>query len=178
MFDAIRRDMRRYAQSGGWWRHPGFWAGATYRFGAWCHGLRCAPLRIALLVLYKVATVPWRLRSVCIPARARIGPGLCLLEPHNVLIAPETRIGEDFTVYHEVTIGRGPSPGLPVVGRGVTIHPGAKVLGGIAIGDAARVGANVVATRDVPAGATVLTAPARVIPPAMARRIRENERAR
>lgn len=156
--------MQRYRDQGGWLRHPGFWAGATYRFGSWCR--RCVPIpaRLPLLVLYGLATIPWRvLRSVAIPSRARVGPGLCLVHPHDVRIAPDCRIGKNCLIYHEVTLGSGPVPGVPRVGDDVTIYPGAKVLGGIFIGDAARVGANAVAVRSLPAGALLAAPPVQII---------------
>lgn len=170
MFELLKSDMRHYRNAGGWCLHPGFWAGATYRFGAWCHTLRPAPLRLALQVAYKVAVLPWRIfRMVVLPAGARIGPGLCLHHPGNIEVSDTAEIGADCTIYHDVTIGRGPIPGAPRIGDGVTIYPGARLLGGIRVGDRAEVGANVVVTRDVPAGAILVPPAARVIPRTMLR---------
>lgn len=49
-----------------------------------------------------------------------------------------------------------------MLGDGVTIYPGAKLLGGITMGDGALIGANSVVVKDVPAGAIVKTQPAGV----------------
>lgn len=170
MFETITSDMRHYQNAGGWCLHPGFWAGATYRFGAWCRTLRPSLARFALQVAYKLAVLPWRIfRMVVIPSGTRIGPGLCLHHPGNIEVSDTAEIGADCTLYHDVTIGRGPVPGAPRIGDRVTIFPGARVLGGIAVGDGAEIGANVVVTRDVPAGAIVVPPAPRVIPRAMVR---------
>jgi serine O-acetyltransferase len=173
MFEWIRSDMQRYRDSGGWYRRPGFWVSATYRFGSWCQRCRFAPLRYLLLIIHGFVALPWHLvRWVVLPSTARIGPGLCLHHPFNILIPPTTVMGEQCTISHEVTLGYGPIPGMPRIGDRVTIGPGARVLGGITVGDDARIGANAVAIRDVPAGASLAVAPARVIPAAMVRGFR------
>jgi serine O-acetyltransferase len=63
-----------------------------------------------------------------------------------------------------VTLGRaGLDHVYPVIGNGVEIGAGASILGAIHIGDGARIGANSVVLKDVPAGAVAVGAPARVI---------------
>lgn len=171
MFELIRADARRYQDERGWLLHPGFWAGTVYRFGSWACGVRFAPLRVLLLALHAVLDFPWKfVRAVTLPPRARIGGGLCLEHPQNIVLAPSVVIGENCTIYHEVTLGRGPLPGVPHLGHRVRLFPGAKLLGGIAIGDGADVGANAVVTRDVPAHSIVVAPPARVVPAAMVER--------
>src|SRR3954451_20657504 len=60
-----------------------------------------------------------------------------------------------------VTIGLRPGTWQgPKIGRNVIIGTGAKVLGDVTVGDAARIGANAVVVSDVPAGATVVGIPA------------------
>ena len=68
-----------------------------------------------------------------------------------------------------MAVAVGLDPRGPVIGDRVFIGTGAKVLGAITVGDDARIGANAVVIEDVPAGATVVGAPARVVqtdPPA------------
>jgi serine O-acetyltransferase len=51
----------------------------------------------------------------------------------------------------------------PTLGRGVVVSAGAQVLGGFTVGDGARVGSNAVLLKPVPAGATAVGIPARII---------------
>ncbi len=162
----LKRDAARYRDLRGWWRETGFWVGATYRIGFWAHSLPL-PLRIPVLILYKLAKLPWvLLLNVSIPAASRIGPGLCVIHPRNVYIPTQSEIGENFLVFHEVTLGSGPlPPGWPRIGNGVDVYVGAKVLGGITVGDGAKIGANCVVNRNVEAGSVVVVAANRVVPP-------------
>lgn len=92
------------------------------------------------------------------------GPGLFISHGQGTVLAAE-RMGSNCFVHHGVTVGwdyRGER--LPVVGDGVFIGAGAKILGAITIGDGARIGANAVVVCDVPPGATAVGAPARVLP--------------
>jgi serine O-acetyltransferase len=90
----------------------------------------------------------------------------CFIDHGMGVVIGETAIlGDDVLLYHGVTLG-GTSAHHgkrhPTVGNRVIIGAGAKILGPVTIGDDARVGANSVVTRDVPAGATVTGIPARV----------------
>jgi serine O-acetyltransferase len=167
--EALRRDRARYATLGGWHRSLGFWIGATYRFGAWSGGLRPALLRAPLLALYRVAKLPWKWAlNVDIPANARIGPGLCLIHPRNVVLGPDVCIGENCLIFHEVTLATGAVAGQPRIGNDVDIYVGARVLGGIEVGDGSMIGANAVVTRSVPPGSVVVTAPSHILPRSLA----------
>jgi serine acetyltransferase len=164
----LRRDAARYRDLDGWWREPGFWAGATYRFGSYGRTLPLV-LRVPVQALYLLLKIPWGLlANVQVPAATRIGPGLCIIHPRNVYIPRESEIGEDFLVFHEVTLGTGPlPPGLPRIGNGVDVYVGAKLLGGITIGDGAKIGAGCVVNRNVAPGSAVVPAANRVVPAAL-----------
>jgi len=96
-----------------------------------------------------------------------IGAGLYL--GHLCFIVTNTRcvIGENCTLSHGVTIGqtnqRSKNPGVPTIGDRVYLGCGAKILGGIKIGNDAVVAPNAVVVTDVPAGAVVGGIPARVL---------------
>ena len=96
------------------------------------------------------------------------GPGLLL--PHgHVVIDGVVKLGRNCVINPWVTVGLSNSRRVgfslqgPTIGDGVSIGTGAKVLGPITVGEGARIGANAVVVRDVPAGATVVGMPARVV---------------
>lgn len=166
MIQELQRDALRYAELGGWFRHVGFWIGATFRFGTWAHSLPL-PLRLPMRLVYMVAKLPWVLiYNVFIPAGphgVQIGPGLCLIHPRNILIGHGTVIGEDCLVFHEVTLGHGAVKGMPRIGNKVDIYVGSRILGGVTVGDGSMIGANCVITRSVPAQSVVLSPPSRIL---------------
>jgi serine O-acetyltransferase len=167
MFEHLRRDSQRYQELGGWLGHPGFWIGAVYRFGMWAGALRSPLLRLPMWILYRLVRLPLRVFGVDLwagPRGARIGPGLCLIHPSGILIGRGVEIGEDCLIFHEVTIGTGAAEGVPKIGNNVDIYVGARLLGGIHIGDGCMIGANCVVTKSVPAGSVVVAPPNRVIP--------------
>lgn len=93
---------------------------------------------------------------------AEFGRGFVLLHADGVVINRLVRGGDNIYVEHQVTIGadRGTSP---VLANNIFIGAGAKILGPVTIGDGARVGANAVVVTDVPAYATVVGVPAKVV---------------
>jgi serine O-acetyltransferase len=99
---------------------------------------------------------------------ARIGRNLFI--DHGFTVIGETaEIGDDVTIYQNVTLGgTDPANGIagkrhPTIGDGVIIGSGAQVLGPILVGARARVGANAVVTKAVPEGATMVGIPARQV---------------
>ncbi|MGB8931502.1 MAG: hypothetical protein WCC48_09685 [Anaeromyxobacteraceae bacterium] len=169
MIRELTRDAAAYATLGGWYRNLGFWVVATYRLGAWARTLpRVA--RLPVLVVYWGLRLPWRFfLHVELPASAQIGGGLIVVHPYNILIGAHARLGEDCALFHEVTIGMGPRAGAPQIGSHVALFAGARVLGGVKIGDGAEIGANCVVTCDVPPASIVAPAPNRAIPKALIR---------
>jgi serine O-acetyltransferase len=98
-----------------------------------------------------------------IPVNCRLGGGLLLPHPNGVVIHPGAEVGPNCLLFQQVTLGAGSRPGLPRLGGHVDVGAGAKILGGITIGDHARIGANAVVMIDVPAGATAVGIPARIL---------------
>lgn len=98
---------------------------------------------------------------------AKIGRRLFIDHGMGVVIGETAEIGDDVLIYHGVTLGGlsgNPGKRHPTIGSDVAIGAGAQVLGPINVGAGARIGANAVVTRDVPAACTVVGIPAR--PPA------------
>ncbi len=98
---------------------------------------------------------------------ATIGDGVFIDHGMGVVIGETAVIGDGCTIYQGVTLGgtsltKG-SKRHPTLGRGVVVGAGAKVLGGFDVGDGAAIGSNAVVTKPVPAGATAVGIPARII---------------
>ena len=97
---------------------------------------------------------------------ATIGRRFFIDHGMGVVIGETAHIGDDCTLYHGVTLGGttwNKGKRHPTLMNGVVIGAGAKVLGPIEIGEQARIGSNAVVVRDVPAGATAVGIPARII---------------
>jgi len=95
-----------------------------------------------------------------VPLGCRIAGGLLLPHPNGVVIHPQAIVGPNCTFFQQVTLGMGPKAGLPCLGGHVDLGPGAKVLGGVTIGDHAAVGANAVVLADVGRAIAVVGIPA------------------
>lgn len=127
-----------------------------YRLMQWARRWRLVPLELAFN----------RLNTVCcgciIGRGAEFGEGFVLVHSIGVVINGTVRGGANVRIEHQVTIGAEKRQS-PVIGDGVFIGAGAKVVGPVRIGDGAKVGANAVVVHDVPPGATVVGIPARVV---------------
>lgn len=94
-----------------------------------------------------------------LPASALVGAGLRLPHLNGIIISPVAKVGEDCTIFHQVTLGVNDRKSLevgPVVGDRVSIGAGAKLIGPITVGDDVVIGANAVVTKDVPPNVTVV----------------------
>ncbi|MBR3679571.1 MAG: serine O-acetyltransferase [Oscillospiraceae bacterium] len=97
---------------------------------------------------------------------ATIGKGLFIDHGMGVVIGETTVIGENCTLYQGVTLGgTGKDRGKrhPTLGNRVTVGAGAKVLGPFTVGDNAKIAAGAVVLKEVPANATAVGVPARVV---------------
>ena len=141
--------------------YPGFHALVWHR--ALAHPLWRAGLR--WLARWMAHWGRW-LTGIEIHPGATIGRRVFIDHGMGIVIGETAVIGDDCTLYHGVTLG-GTSwhkgKRHPTLGRGVVIGAGAKVLGPIEVGDGAKIGSNAVVVRDVPAEATAVGIPARVV---------------
>jgi serine O-acetyltransferase len=141
--------------------YPGFHALVWHR--ALAHPLWGAGLR--WLARWLAHWGRW-LTGIEIHPGATIGRRVFIDHGMGIVVGETAVIGDDCTLYHGVTLG-GTSwhkgKRHPTLGRGVVIGAGAKVLGPVEVGDGAKIGSNAVVVRDVPAGATAVGIPARVV---------------
>ena len=140
--------------------YPGVWALGFHRIAHALFGLR-------LFFLARLVNHFSRfLTAIDIHPGAKIGRNFFI--DHGFTVIGETaEIGDNVTIYQCVTLG-GTDPANGVAGKrhptimdGAILGSGCQVLGPITVGERARVGANAVVTRDVPAGAVMIGIPAR-----------------
>jgi len=125
------------------WTHGLVWLGRfTSHLGRWFTGIEIHPA-------------------------AKIGRRVFIDHGMGVVVGETAEIGDECTIYQGVTLGgtslyRG-TKRHPTLGKGVVVSAGAKVLGGFTVGDGAKVGSNAVVLKEVPAGATVVGIPGRIV---------------
>ena len=104
---------------------------------------------------------------------AKIGKNLFIDHGMGVVIGETSEIGDNVTIYHNVTLG-GSSPSIdserqrhekrhPTIGNDVVIGSGAQIIGPIKVGNNSRIAANAVVVKDVPENATMVGIPAKVV---------------
>jgi serine O-acetyltransferase len=169
MFDHVRSDIQcildRDPAARSTWEvitcYPGLHALVMHRLAHWFwkHGLRW-------LGRFTSHVSRW-LTGIEIHPGAVIGRGVFIDHGMGVVIGETAEIGDNCTIYQGVTLGgtslyKG-AKRHPTLGRNVVVSAGAKVLGGFTVGDNAKVGSNAVVIKPVPAGATAVGIPARII---------------
>ena len=104
---------------------------------------------------------------------AKIGKNLFIDHGMGVVIGETSEVGDNVTIYHNVTLG-GSSPSIdserqrhekrhPTIGNDVVIGSGAQIIGPIKVGNNSRIAANAVVVKDVPENATMVGIPARAV---------------
>src|SRR4249920_3547741 len=168
MLDGIREDIRcvfeRDPAARTAWEvitcYPGFHARLFHRLS---HRLWLWNLKWLARFISHIAR--W-LTGIEIHPGAIIGRRFFIDHGMGVVIGETAEIGDDVTLYHGVTLGGtswNKGKRHPTLGNGVVAGAGAKMLGPIHVGDSAKIGSNAVVVRDVPAGATAVGTPARVV---------------
>ncbi len=126
----------------------------------WTHGLKWLGRFISMFSRW--------LTGIEIHPGAVIGERVFFDHAMGVVVGETAEIGDGCTIYQGVTLGgtslyKG-TKRHPTLGRDVVVSAGAKVLGGFVVGDGAKIGSNAVVIKPVPAGATAVGIPARIIP--------------
>lgn len=138
--------------------YPGFHARLFHRLSHWLWMRR---LRLLGRIVSHIGRV---LTGIEIHPGAQIGRRFFIDHGMGVVIGETAIIGDDVTLYHGVTLGGvtwSPGKRHPTLEDGTVVGAGAQVLGPIVVGKGARIGANSVVLKDVPAGATMVGIPAR-----------------
>ena len=149
--------------------YPGFHAVVAHRLS---HALYKANWRVLARVVSQIAR--W-FTGIEIHPGATIGRRLFIDHGMGVVMGETAEIGDDVTMYQDITLG-GTSPSVnsaaqvnkkrhPTLSDRVIVGAGAQILGGITIGVGAKVGANAVVVNDVPAGALVVGIPGKIVAP-------------
>lgn len=149
--------------------YPGYHAIVVYRLCHWLWGMN-----LRLLARF-ISHIGKMLTGIEIHPGATVGRRFVIDHGTGVVIGETSEIGDDVTVYHDVTLG-GIAPSIeseaqvgqkrhPTIHNGVVIGSGAAILGPIVVGEEAKIGANSVVTKPVPAGTTAVGIPARIIMP-------------
>ena len=141
--------------------YPGLHAIVMHRWASWCWQRNLKWLGRFIASLARIVT------GIEIHPGASIGRRVFIDHGFGVVIGETAEVGDDCTIYQGVTLG-GTSLNKgakrhPTLEAGVIIGAGAKVLGGFTVGAGAKVGSNAVLVKAVPAGATAVGNPARVI---------------
>lgn len=149
------------------WTKPGFRAVAVYRFGVWRMGIRSAFLRAPLSVLYRMMFRKVRNGyGIELPYSAKVGRRLVIEHQSAIVIHGDCVIGDDCIIRQGCTLGNryiDRPLDAPKLGNRVNVGAGAKILGGVVIGDDACVGANAVVLNDIAPGETAIGIPAKVL---------------
>ncbi|MGC1381775.1 MAG: serine O-acetyltransferase [Candidatus Baltobacteraceae bacterium] len=164
LFSYLRAPLERDPAARGWLdvvlSYPGFHALAAHRL---IHPLYVLGVPILPRYLSQVARF---LTGVEIHPGAQVGKGVFIDHGMGVVFGETAIVGDGCTIYQGVTLGgTSLSHGKrhPTLGRNVTVGVNSSVLGAIVLGDNAKVGGGSVVVKDVPANATVVGVPARIV---------------
>ena len=140
--------------------YPGFHALTLHRLSHWLWSAR-----LRWLARFSSHFGRW-LTGIEIHPGATIGRRVFIDHGMGVVIGGTAEVGDDCTLYQGITLGgtalhKGKRH--PTLGRGVVVGSGAKILGPFLVGDGAKVGSNAVVVKEVPAGATVVGIPGRIV---------------
>jgi serine O-acetyltransferase len=162
LVDTLKADFRRHEAS---FKNPALWAVAVYRLGRFAGELPAGPARAVASRAYGLLSLGVEVSSGIVFDRdAVVGKDFHLIHWGNTKIHAGVVMGDRVGIMHDVTLGTSMErEGLPRIGNDVFIGAGAKILGPVQIGDRAIIAANSLVLTDVPAGATAVGVPARVL---------------
>lgn len=149
--------------------YPQTWANIHYRLTRFIAlNIRIPILRQVLMTFcFFSGRLVKMLTGIEVHYSADVGEGLCFAHTGSIIISSKTKIGKNASIHQETTFGvtgkNVAETGFPSVGDNVYIGAGAKILGGVKIGNDVMIGCNAVVVKDIPDHATAVGVPARVI---------------
>lgn len=164
MFENVRADFNSHGRN---WGAQGFWVMLVYRFGRWRYGVRPAPLRKALSLLYHILfKLVQILTGIEFPCEIEVGKNFIIDHFGGIVVSGYARFGDNCRIRNGVVIGlqRVEDKVAPIIGNNVDIGTGAKLLGRIRVGDNSCIGANAVVLGDVPPNSIAVGVPAVIKP--------------
>lgn len=140
--------------------YPGIWSIASHRIAHFLHqhGLKLIARMLSMFARF--------LTGIEIHPGAQIGRRLFIDHGMGIVIGETAKVGNDVQMFHSVTLGgRGRDSGKrhPTIEDGVLLSAHVQVIGAITIGKCAKIGASAVVLEDIPAYATAVGIPAKVV---------------
>lgn len=145
--------------------NPGFKYSCSFRSAMYLkkRGILWFPLYVVSRIILNHYTYKY---GISIPYNTNIAAGFYIGHFGGIVVNYKTVIGKNCNISQGVTIGEtygGKTPGIPVLGDNVYIGPGAKIIGGITVGNNVAIGANCVLTKSVPDNAIVVGIPGDIL---------------
>ena len=158
MLDKLKRDYARSSKNKKTLIVMAIYRAGNELFYSNLNGVLKRPLMLLLKIAkFLFVEIPY---GTELPFETKIGGGLQLDHAKGLIIHPSVVIGENCTIFHQVTIGenhhRLNHSVAPKIGDNVFIGAGAKVFGAIEIGSGTKIGANAVVTKSVPENSVVV----------------------
>lgn len=170
MFSNLREDLSRVSGGGGFGLrlkicliNHAFHLVILYRTGVFFSKIPMIGSFIRILFEYLIRVI----YASDISLRSKIGPGFVIVHGHDIVIGCSSQIGRNCKVLNGVTLGNKDTETQvnqqPILGDGVVVGSGAKILGFIRVGNNVIIGANSVVVKDVPSDVTVAGVPSKII---------------
>ena len=141
---------------------------AVFIYRLACFFISIGLKKVGILLYYRLKSA----HAIDISLYAEVGPGLKIVHAFNIVIGPGVSVGENCVLFNSVTLGNS-HPGwkreknyekvMPIIGDRVILCPGARVVGGVELGNDVFIGANSVVLKSVPKCETWAGVPAKKI---------------
>ncbi len=162
MFENIKKDFHIYSNKIEW----GFIAMVIYRFGRWRYKIKIRFFRKPFSLIYKILFFYIKGKGIELPCTVEIGEKFRIDHQGGIVISGYAQFGDNCIIRNGVTIGLKniEEKKAPIFGNNVDVGTGAKILGGIKVGNNVKIGANAVVLIDVPDNSIAIGVPARIQP--------------